>query len=65
MGTQSLFCAACGLEAPIGVEMQPCAACHGTLFVPATWISWDAALTENDRKFLKSIRVAATTAVTT
>ena len=58
MGRQTLFCASCGLEAPLDLEVQPCAACHGMVFVPLRMMSWDASLTEKDRAFLKTNRIS-------
>jgi ribosomal protein L37E len=57
---QSTFCARCGLEAPLDEAVKACAACGYVVFVPARYLEWEASLSENDRKFLKSIRVAIT-----
>lgn len=57
---QSLFCARCGLEAPIAFDSRPCTACGGKVFVPARFLDWDASLTEQDRAFLKTNKIADT-----
>ena len=58
--SQSLFCARCALEAPLGWEDQPCTNCGWTVFVPARWLDWNLALTENDKRFLKKLKIATT-----
>lgn len=58
--SQSTFCARCGLEAPIDEPQRSCVACGWIIFVPARYLDWDAALTEKDRAFLKTNKIAAT-----
>lgn len=60
MASHELFCARCALPAPIEDDMRPCTACGYTVFVPARWLDWELALSENDRKFLRSIRISTT-----
>ena len=59
MMSATLFCARCGLEAPIGGDVQPCVACGYVVFVPARYLDWEAQLTEKDRAFLKTNRISA------
>jgi hypothetical protein len=49
----SLFCAKCGLEAPLDEvgNLSPCVACGNAVFVPLKWLDWSQMLTEDDRKF--------------
>lgn len=58
----SLFCSKCALEVPLDEagELSPCVACGNAVFVPARLIPWEAALTEKDRVFLKTNRIATT-----
>lgn len=62
MGRQVLWCSKCGLEAPLDEvgEVSPCVACGNSVFVPLRWIEWSAALTEKDKDFLRSNRIAIT-----
>ena len=58
---QELFCSKCGLAIPLDeIDLSPCVACGNAVFVPQQWISWEAALTETDRAFLKTNKIAAT-----
>lgn len=59
--SQETFCARCGLEAPLDEGSdKPCSACGYIVFVPARYLEWEAALTEKDRVFLKTNRIATT-----
>jgi hypothetical protein len=61
MMAQELFCSKCGLAIPLDeIDLSPCVACGNAVFVPQQWLDWDACLSENDRKFLKSVRIAIT-----
>jgi hypothetical protein len=55
-----LFCSKCGLAVPLDEvgNLSPCVACGNAVFVPAKWLDWDATLTENDRKMLKSYKIS-------
>ena len=58
----TLFCSKCGLEAlldDVGL-LSPCVACGNAVFAPARWIGWSAALTEPDKRFLRSLHIAIT-----
>ena len=57
---QETFCARCGLAAPIDEAVKPCSACGYVVFVPARYLEWDASLSENDRKLLRSLKIAIT-----
>lgn len=57
---QSTFCARCGLEAPLDEAVTPCAACGYVVFVPLRYLDWEAQLTEKDRVFLKTQKIAIT-----
>ncbi len=58
---QELFCSRCGLAIPLDeIDLSPCVACGNALFVPAKWISWEAALTPDDKKFLRVNKISAT-----
>jgi hypothetical protein len=56
----ALFCSKCGLEVPLDEvgTLSPCVACGNAVFVPARWISWEAALTDKDRAFLRTQRIS-------
>jgi len=55
---QELFCSKCGLAIPLDeIDLSPCVACGNAVFVPATWISWEASLTPKDRVFLKTNKI--------
>jgi hypothetical protein len=58
----SLFCAKCGLEAPLDEvgNLSPCVACGNAVFVPLKWLDWSQMLTEDDRKFLRVNKIAIT-----
>jgi hypothetical protein len=58
----SLFCSKCALEVPIDEvgNLSPCVICGNAVFVPARLIPWDAALTPDDRKFLRVNKIALT-----
>jgi NMD protein affecting ribosome stability and mRNA decay len=61
MMAAELFCSKCGLAIPLDeVNLQPCIACGNAVFVPARWIDWSASLTEQDRAFLKTNKIALT-----
>lgn len=57
-----LFCSSCGLEValnPIGEpELVACVGCGGKTFATLRGIDWAAALTENDKKLLHSLRIS-------
>lgn len=56
-----LFCSKCGLAIPLDdVNLEPCIACGNAVFVPQRWISWEAALTEKDKEFLRTNKIALT-----
>jgi ribosomal protein L37E len=55
-----VFCARCGLEAPIDEPIRACTACGYVVFVPARYLDWDASLTEKDRDFLRANKIALT-----
>lgn len=56
---QSLACVSCGLEVVIDAgDMLPCSHCGGKIFVPFRMLPWSVALSENDRKMLKSYRIS-------
>jgi ribosomal protein L37E len=57
---QSTFCARCGLEAPLDEAPKACVGCGYVVFVPARYLDWDASLSENDKKLLKSLKIALT-----
>lgn len=55
------FCVKCGLEAVIGDgDPPPCTNCEGTTFKSAEEIEWAGKLRENDKRLLKSFRIAIT-----
>lgn len=58
--SQSTFCARCGLEAPLDEAPKPCSACGYVVFVPARYLDWETSLTLNDKKLLKSFKIAIT-----
>jgi predicted nucleic acid-binding Zn ribbon protein len=61
MMASELFCSKCGLAIPLDdVNLQPCIVCGNAVFVPQRWISWEAGLTEDDRKFLRIQKIAIT-----
>lgn len=62
MMAASLFCSKCGLEVPLDEvgNLSPCVACGNAVFVPARWISWEASLSDKDRAFLKTNKIATT-----
>lgn len=54
------YCARCGLESPIDEPVKPCAACGYVVFVPLRYLDWEAQLTEKDKVFLKTNKIAIT-----
>lgn len=58
--SQSLFCARCGLECVIDGPARPCDGCGYVVFVPQRYLDWDAALTEKDKEFLRTNKIAPT-----
>jgi len=58
---QELFCSKCGLAIPLDdIDLSPCVACGNAVFVPQRWISWEASLSDEDKKFLKINKIALT-----
>ena len=60
MMMSEVFCARCGLAAPLDEPVKACVGCGWIVFVPARYLDWDAALTEKDKAFLKTNKIAAT-----
>ena len=61
MMASELFCSKCGLAIALDdVNLEPCIACGNAVFVPLKYITWEAALTEHDRAFLKTNKISLT-----
>ena len=58
MEPTELFCARCGLAAPLDSVVKPCDGCGFVVFVPARFLEWEATLTEHDRAFLKTNKIS-------
>ena len=56
--SQTLYCARCGLEAPIDERISACVGCGFVVFVPVTFLEWEALLTEKDKAFLKTNKIS-------
>ena len=61
MSMSEQFCAKCGLALRLeDIDDRPCIICGNTLFVPFREVSWKAALTPDDRLFLKINKIGST-----
>ena len=51
---QELFCSKCGLALILDdIDLQPCVICGNAVFVPQRFVSWEASLSDEDKKFLR------------
>lgn len=57
MTVATIYCVSCGKVVPTHGQLKPCLKCGGVEFT--TRPEFDQAITYNDRRFLRSLRIAA------